>query len=154
MCWWVASLFLVVSVLLVCFWIACRISSGGARPRCVSILPQARGWGGFFTSLFFPCYPYFFSGCLSSFFFFRSYFTFFFFFVLHFVLSFGVSGLLAYVCCTRRIQYDGMALHCLLPLLHYDVVSAVVVTRACISLGSRISTDTECAGCRRVERTD
>ena len=38
-------------------------------------------------------------------------------------VSFNVPGLLKCVCCARRIQYDGMALHCLPPLLHYDVVS-------------------------------
>ena len=36
------------------------------------------------------------------------------------------SGLLACVCCACRIQYYGMALHCLLPLLHYDVVPLVL----------------------------
>ena len=33
-----------------------------------------------------------------------------------------VSGLLTCVCCACCIQHDGMTLHCLLPLLHYDVV--------------------------------
>ena len=42
-------------------------------------------------------------------------------------LSFNVSGIiLACTCCACHIQYDGMALHCLLPLLilYCDVVSA------------------------------
>ena len=111
--------------------VACRIS-GGARPRCVSILPQA--WVIFsFPSLVFPCYcktvPFSrsvpFSRYLCSIFFHffcSSLFRFSFFF-----FSFNVSGLLACVCCACRIQYDGMTLHCLLPLLHYDVQSNISV---------------------------
>lgn len=46
------------------------------------------------------------------------------FYFLSFVfLSFDVSGLLAYVCCACRTQCNGMALHCLLPSLYFDVVS-------------------------------
>ena len=36
-------------------------------------------------------------------------------------LSVNASGLLAFACMCR-IQYDGMSLHCLLYLLHYNVV--------------------------------
>ena len=36
-----------------------------------------------------------------------------------------VSGLLACVCCARRIKYDGMALHC---LLHCDVPGSISVS--------------------------
>ena len=35
----------------------------------------------------------------------------------------GTAGLLTCICCACRIQYDDMALHCLLSLLRYDVVS-------------------------------
>ena len=62
--------------------------------------------------------------------------------------------------CFCRIWYDdGMALRCLLSLLHYNVLTALSLSsfcdhiRACISLGGRIRKDTGCAGCRRVQRT-
>ena len=38
-------------------------------------------------------------------------------------LPVNASGLLAFACLTCRIQYDGRSLHCLLFLLHYNVVS-------------------------------
>ena len=41
-----------------------------------------------------------------------------FFLCLSFLISFNESGFLACACCACRIQYDGMALHCLPPLLH------------------------------------
>ena len=69
-------------------------------------------------------------------------------------LSFNASRLLACICCAYRIQYDGMTLHCLLSLLRYNAESlcrSFCDHRACISLGCRSSTDTGCAGCRRVE---
>ena len=55
-------------------------------------------------------------------------------------------------------QYDGMSLYCLLCLLPYWLQCSISVSwfcdhRACISLGGRIGTNTECPGCRRVERT-
>ena len=49
-----------------------------------------------------------------------------------------------------------MALHCLPSSQQYNVVSlwrGFVATELTSSLGLRIGTDTECAGCRRVERT-
>ena len=41
-------------------------------------------------------------------------------------LSVNASGLLAFVCRTCRIQYDGMPLHCLLCLLHYRYIVVYV----------------------------
>ena len=38
-------------------------------------------------------------------------------------LSVNASGLLEFVCRTCHIQCDGMSLHCLLCLLHFNVVS-------------------------------
>ena len=46
------------------------------------------------------------------------------FFCFSFLFSFNASGLLAgCVRCACHIQYGGMTLHCLLPLLHHDQVS-------------------------------
>ena len=86
---------------------ACRISAGWARPRYVSILPQSlidSGWHCFSPPLWSSLAirtilpEYLFSFFLSSSFVF---------------LSFNVSGFLASVCCACRIQYDGMAWHCI-----------------------------------------
>ena len=51
--------------------------------------------------------------------------------------SVKASRLLAFVCHTCRIRYDGKSLHCLICLLRYNVVSLSRVCdhRACISLG-------------------
>ena len=50
--------FLIFFFVLSCFvlFVSCRISSGGARPPCVSILTQALGNYFVFPSLVFPCY--------------------------------------------------------------------------------------------------
>ena len=47
----------------------------------------------------------------------------------------AVSGLLACVCCTCRIQYDGMALHCLLPFsfLYYTMYQVVSLCRSFVT---------------------
>ena len=95
------------------FCLACRIS-GGARPRCVSALPHGRRI--FFLPLLvlpLPRYSCIFRGICFSFVRARFSPTFFFFSFLFFLLpfiffSFQVSGLLAYVCRTCRVQYDGM----------------------------------------------
>ena len=73
----------------------------------------------FFPSLVFVCYSYYFSGYSFSFFF--SFFFSSFFFVFRFF------ALLRCIFCACRIQYDGMALHCLLPFLHYDVPGSTCV---------------------------
>ena len=68
-------------------------------------------------------------------------------------LSFIVHGFLACVCCVCRIQYDCITLHRLLPVQHYDEVS---LCRNCVTKDlylPRISTDTGCARCRRIEQT-
>ena len=50
-------------------------------------------------------------------------------------LSVNASGLLASVCRTCRIQYDGRSLHCLLRLLPYNAVSlSFFVTTELVSL--------------------
>ena len=54
-----------------------------------------------------------------------SVFRFLFFLCLSFFLFQCVSGLPACVCHACRIQYDGMALHCLLLLQHYDVLLVI-----------------------------
>ena len=46
---------------------------------------------------------------------------------LRFFLSFVFFALFQYIFCACRIQYDGMALHCLLPSLHYDVPGSTCV---------------------------
>ena len=77
-------------------------------PRCVPILPQARGY--FCSGLLFvlhdvPTRLFAFVSCLA----------FFFVFFLSFLKShFNVSGFLACVCCACRIRHDGMAFYCLL----------------------------------------
>ena len=101
------------------FCTACRMASGRGTTSLRIHLATASGHL-FLPLLVFPSYSYYFSGYwfpFFSFFFFLS-----FFFAIR-LLSLNVSGLLACVCCACRIQYDGMALHSLLPLLHYDVVS-------------------------------
>ena len=55
-----------------------------------------------------------------------------------------VPGLLACVCWVCRIQYDGMALHCLLLLQHYDVPVASL---------SYFYDHKSSLGCRWVEQT-
>ena len=112
----------------------------------------ASGSGNFLPLIDLPLLFMFFGViCLLSFFFFHSSFIFLLCFIFFscfvflflfpsfcflFSLSFNVSGLLVCVCCACRIQYDGMALHCVLPLLHYDALSLcrIFVIRACISL--------------------
>ena len=142
--WWVASLVLVLSVftcfLLFCvilfyyffvFCVSCRISSRGALPRCVSILPQARGiltssrrssLAGVFIFVLLLC----------------SFSCFLFVIFLPLFLSFNIFGLLACACCACRIQNDGMALHCLLLVTasrcSISLCRSFVTTRACISL--------------------
>ena len=79
-----------------------------------------------FFFLFFS--PLFFLFCFFALFVFRFYF-----------LSIHGSGLLACVCCARRIQFDDRALHCLLPLLHYDVspCRSFVTTELVVTLGCK-----------------
>ena len=106
-----------------CCFLHClsHIFGGVTTSLGVSILPQAR------AILFLPVFGLpllfvlFFRGTyMFSFFLFISLMS----LILSFLfVSFNVPGLLKCVCCARRIQYDGMALHCLPPLLHYDVVS-------------------------------
>ena len=102
---------------------------GRARPREKSISFHGRGisssplWSSLairsiflwkYVSPFFPL----FSPSLLFFYFFS------FFLSLLIFLSFNISGSLAYMCCAgHRIQYDGIALPCVLSLQHWDVVS-------------------------------
>ena len=58
-----------------------------------------------------------------------------------------LPGVLACVCCACRTQYDGMALRCLLSLLHYNVVSLCrsFVTTELVSL-ARMKKHGHCKG--------
>ena len=116
------------------FCFACRNSSGGARPRCVAILPRARSilssplWSSLAIRSIFRCicFPFF-----SSFFVLFSFLYFLCSLVFCFFSSFNISRLLACLCCTCRVQYDDMALHCLLPLQHCDGTCYVCVVALC-----------------------
>ena len=106
------------------FCFACRFSSGRARPSC---LPSS------FFLVFLPLFGLpllfvivvrvFVPLSIYTYFFLKRPFSPFFPFLFLSCLSFYVSELLACVCCACRTQCDGMALHCLLPLRHYDVGS-------------------------------
>ena len=70
-----------------------------------------------------------------------------------------VAGVRKYVAPVVYIQHNDTALHCGL-LQHYvvrvsrcpDYVTTLELVTELVSLGWRMSTDNECAGCRRVER--
>ena len=71
----------------------------------------------------------------------------------------NASGSLAFVWRTSRVvssMYDGVSLHCLLCLLHYNVVSLLLLQlcRGFTEFVGRVRTDTGCTGCRRVERKE
>ena len=80
------------------------------------------------------------------------------FFVSFVFLSVNSSGLLAVICMSYLsypARWQVIALSTLLTALQFSISMSLFCdhSSACISLGGRISTDTGCAGCRRVERT-
>ena len=110
-----------------------------ACPSCCSLRIYVASGLGYFVPLFgLPLLSVIFFGrgvcsrvfLLSFVFSFFSFVLSFFCFFLNEIIfvSFNVSGLLACVCCARRIQYDDMVLRCLIPLRHYDVLVVSLVS--------------------------
>ena len=122
----------------------CTPSRGGRGRRAAVDVVVCFGWGGLFRVFFVFLFQFFFferarpaastsPPCL---------------------VYLPTSKFYWFIC--SSLSFFSLSLHCLLCLLQYNVVFMCrgFVTTELVTLGTRIDTDTGCAGCRRVERTE